>query len=152
MEAHFGVHVHAEIALLFREIVCKEASSLAVVFAQQGKIILKKILKENNISFKKQVNLPDLVAEFGGYPTYDFAILDEQEEIIRLIEFDGNQHVRPYDYFGGEEKFEKVKKNDSLKNEYAISHNIPLVRIPYSKRDSMTLDDLLGDRYTITKQ
>lgn len=38
-------------------------------------------------------------------------------------------------------------KNDTLKNQYALSHNIPLVRIPYSKRDSMTLDDILGDSY-----
>ena len=117
-----------------------------------GENNIEKILKEGNIPFKKQVNPPGLVSEFGGYPTYDFAILNEQEEIIRLIEFDGNQHIRPYDYFGGEEKFEKVKKNDSLKNEYALFHNIPLVRIPYSKRDSMTLDDLLSDKYTITKQ
>lgn len=60
---------------------------------------------------------------------------------------DGQQHNKPYEYFGGVEKFLTVRKNDTLKNQYALSHNIPLVRIPYSKRDSMTLDDILGDSY-----
>ena len=42
-----------------------------------------------------------------------------------------------------------MQKNDDLKNQYALSHNIPLVRIPYNKRDSMNLDDLLGSKYLI---
>ena len=82
---------------------------------------------------------------------YDFAILDSNKNVIRLIEFDGPQHSKPCSIFGGQKVFEETKARDVLKNQYAISHNIPLVRIPYSKRDSMTLDDLLGDRYTITK-
>lgn len=80
---------------------------------------------------------------------YDFAILNENNEIIRLIEYDGRQHFQPVSHFGGEEGFARRRYLDNLKNQYAISHNIPLVRIPYSKRDSMTLDDLLGDKYTI---
>ena len=81
---------------------------------------------------------------------YDFALLDEQNKTVRLIEFDGPQHNKPYDYFGGEEKFLRIHANDVLKNQYAISHNIPLVRIPYSKRDSIDLEDLFGDAYLIT--
>ncbi len=69
------------------------------------------------------------------------------DEFSRLVEFDGEQHTNPYDFFGGEEKFLKVQHNDTIKNQYAISHNISLVRIPYSKRDSMVLDDLLGSEY-----
>ena len=69
--------------------------------------------------------------------------------INRIIEFDGTQHNRPNDFFGGEEKFLKQQENDKIKNQYALSHNIPLVRIPYSKRNTMTIEDLLGDKYLI---
>ena len=112
-----------------------------------GENNIKSILDNNNITYEPQYSFHDLISEFGGYPLYDFAILNNENGVERLIEFDGEQHKKPYDYFGGEEKFLKVQKNDALKNQYALSHNIPLVRIPYSKRDYMTLDDLLGDKY-----
>ena len=67
----------------------------------------------------------------------------------RLIEFDGQQHNEPIEYYGGEEALLKLQQHDTIKNQYALSHNIPLVRIPYTKRDTVTLDDLLGDQYLI---
>lgn len=114
-----------------------------------GENNIKNILDSKSIRYKQQKSFTDLISKFGGYPLYDFAILDSNNNVIRLIEFDGNQHNKPYEYFGGEEKFLKVQENDTLKNQYALSHNIPLVRIPYSKRDTMSIEDLLGDKYLI---
>lgn len=114
-----------------------------------GESNIQKILDDAKIQYKSQKSFRDLISDAGGYPLYDFAILDDCGNTKRLIEFDGNQHKKPYDYFGGKEKFLKVQKNDILKNQYALSHNIPLVRIPYSKRDTMTIEDLLGDQYLI---
>lgn len=114
-----------------------------------GENNIKQILDDANVRYKSQYVFTDLISNAGRYPLYDFAILDDNENVVRLIEFDGLQHERPYDYFGGEEKFLQVQENDILKNQYAKSHNIPLVRIPYKKRDSMILDDLLGAKYLI---
>lgn len=88
----------------------------------------------------------DLTSDCGLKLRYDFIIFDTSDHPIRLIEFDGPQHDKPSVLFG-EEEFEKLKYHDSLKNQYALFHNIPLVRIPYFKRDSISLDDLLGDKY-----
>lgn len=112
-----------------------------------GENNIKQLLDESNLKYKSQYVFTDLLSDAGGWLPYDFAIFDDGGEVARLIEFDGLQHVKPYEYFGGEEKFLKVQRNDILKNQYAISHNIPLVRIPYSKRDSIVLDDLLGSEY-----
>ena len=112
-----------------------------------GENNIKCILKDNNIKYQSQYVFPDLVSNAGSALFYDFAILDDEDHVIRLIEFDGLQHERPYEYFGGEEKFKKIQENDALKNQYALFHNIPLVRIPYNKRDSITLDDLFGMDY-----
>jgi hypothetical protein len=38
---------------------------------------------------------------------------------------------------------------DLEKNQYALAHNIPLVRIPYTQRDNITLDMLLGPDYLV---
>lgn len=40
----------------------------------------------------------------------------------------------------------------NIKNEYALSHNIPLVRIPYWKRNSITLETIMGDQYLIKNE
>ena len=42
-----------------------------------------------------------------------------------------------------------VQKRDKIKNEYALSHNIPLVRIPYWERDKITLEMILGSTYEV---
>lgn len=112
-----------------------------------GEENIEKILKENNIYFKAEYVFLNLRSDKNGYLRYDFAVLDNRDNPTRLIEFDGEQHFEPIDYFGGEDGFIQLQHYDQLKNQYALSHNIPLVRIPYSKRDSITLDDLLGDSY-----
>lgn len=49
------------------------------------------------------------------------------------IEFNGEQHYKPIDYYGGQEKFKKQKKIDSMKREYCKKNNIKLIEIPYWK-------------------
>lgn len=99
------------------------------------------ILEENNIPYISQYIFTDLPRS-----RFDFALLNKENKIIRLIEFDGEQHFQDVPAWGG---LELQQRRDKEKNEYAIAHNIPLVRIPYWERDSMTLDMLLGDEYLI---
>lgn len=123
--------------------------SCGCIGSSYGEAFISKLLDDSKIQYRKQQTFDDLRSDNNLPLRYDFAILNENNEVIRLIEYDGIQHFQPVDYFGGEERFEHQQYHDALKNQYAISHNIPLVRIPYSKRDSMTLDDLLSDKYTI---
>ena len=41
------------------------------------------------------------------------------------------------------------QERDRIKNDYALSHNIPLVRIPYWERDKITLEMILGSTYEV---
>jgi hypothetical protein len=76
---------------------------------------------------------------------FDFAII-ENGSVIRLIEFDGEQHYTDIEQWGG---LELQQKRDKIKNEYTLSHNIPLVRIPYWERDNITLEMLMGNQYLV---
>jgi hypothetical protein len=114
-----------------------------------GEMIIDKLLTTNEIAFKPEYIFTDLISVRDGYLRFDFAVLDVYDRPIRLIEFDGLQHYKSIDYFGGDESFQILKENDELKNQYALSHNIPLVRIPYSKRDTICIADLLGDQFLI---
>lgn len=67
-----------------------------------------------------------------------------------MIEYDGIQHFKYTNKgWNTKEHFEKTQKSDKIKNKYALTHNIPLVRIPYTKLGKITLEDLLGDEYLV---
>lgn len=116
-----------------------------------GEQNISQVLKESHIQFNSQQTFSNLVSDTGAVLRYDFAILNEEGQPVRLIEFDGPQHQQSLEYFGGEEGFQRLQKHDALKNQYAFDHNIPLVRIPYKERDNITLNLLLGDKYLLTK-
>lgn len=97
------------------------------------------ILVENNINFTSQYK----IIEFSDKMRFDFGIFNSEGVLIRLIEFDGEQHYRPVDAWGGEETYRQTVYRDNLKNEYCLSNNIDLMRIPYWEYDNITLEYLL---------
>lgn len=104
-----------------------------------GEFNIQKILQENNIHYKMQYTSSELKTEKGGYLRFDFAILNDSEEVLQFIEFDGPQHNSINNFFYDT----TIKERDEQKNKYAKEKGIPLVRIPYHKRDTLTLADLI---------
>ena len=63
-----------------------------------------------------------------------------------LIEFDGFQHFAADNYkWNTEEKLIKTKEHDAFKNQWCKENGIPLIRIPYTQLDKLTIDDLKLD-------
>ena len=114
-----------------------------------GETNISQLLTENNISFLKEYTFEDLISENYKKLRFDFAILDENHSVIRLIEFDGRQHSLDYTPWNSSESLEIRKKRDKIKDNYAINKNIPLVRIPYTKRDNITIDDLFQNDFLV---
>ena len=75
---------------------------------------------------------------------FDFAILDNNGELLHLIEYDGKQHFEPVKIFGGEKRFLDQIKKDKMKNEYCNNNNIKLIRIKYSDIDKININLLLN--------
>lgn len=92
-----------------------------------GEKIIKNYLIQNNIEFITQHRFNDC-RDIEPLP-FDFYIPTKN----LCIEYDGIQHFKPIDFFGGNEGFEYTKKHDNIKNEYCCTHNIELLRIPYNK-------------------
>lgn len=65
---------------------------------------------------------------------FDFCTYSEEDK-IKLIEFDGIQHFKPFKRFGGEEGFIKRQERDKIKDIFCINNNIPLLRIRYDEID-----------------
>lgn len=115
-----------------------------------GEYKIFQILKENNISFLYDSNyFPTLKTINNRKGRYDFIILDNDNNPIRLIEFDGKQHYEPIPYFGGEEQLKIQKINDEIKNQFAKENNLPLIRIPYYCINEISYENLFNDKFLI---
>lgn len=109
-----------------------------------GEKNIEDILRKNNIIFQKEISFSDLKGINNGFCRFDFGIY-KNNALIRLIEFDGELHYTNIEIWNSN----SVKENNIIKNQYAKEHNIPLIRIPYWERNSITLEMLLGDKYLI---
>lgn len=62
---------------------------------------------------------------------FDFYLPD----INTCIEYDGQQHYKPFDRWGGDVALRGTKRRDSIKTNYCKAKGIRLIRIPYTVND-----------------
>lgn len=89
----------------------------------ENKII--NFLNKLNISYEKQYTFDN--CQHVNVLKFDFYI----KNLNLVIEFDGEQHFRPIEFFGGNEKFYNTIIRDAIKNQYCEDNNINILRIPY---------------------
>lgn len=92
-------------------------------------------LNEHNILFDFQYVFDDckniLVLPFDFYlPKYNVC-----------IEYDGEQHFRPVEFWGGDVGFAKRQRNDEIKNEFCMTNGIQLLRIRYDEDIAYVLNN-----------
>ena len=112
-----------------------QGSGCPICKLSKGELQIIKILDTLNIVHDRQKTFCDLRhiqnLKFDFYlPAYNV-----------LIEYDGEQHFKSIEYFGGEEAFKGRQLKDALKNEYCRINNIPLLRIKYSDTNMVELID-----------
>ena len=119
----------------------------------QGELEIKLILDANNIKYLYDKRyFKDLIMSGGGIGRYDFILIDEDEKPYRIIEFDGRQHSDNKSIYYLKQKgqrFQDVEANDIIKNNYALQHKIPLIRIPYTQLRNITYDMIMGDEFLV---
>jgi hypothetical protein len=99
----------------------------------KGEIKIENFFNYNKINFERQKrfigckNIKPLPFDFY-LPEYNIC-----------IEYDGEQHFKYKDCFGGEVAFIEREKYDKIKNDYCKDSNIQLIRIKYTEN----VDDVL---------
>lgn len=68
---------------------------------------------------------------------FDFAVYGQSGSLLGLIEYDGEQHYRPVELFGGKGTFEGTQHRDAIKTKYCADNGIPLLRIPHTEFDNI---------------
>lgn len=104
----------------------------------KGEQKIIEILNAHNIDYTTQKTF-DTCCFDNKYPAYfDFYIENKY-----LIEYDGEQHFNyKNEGWNNKENFNKTKERDLIKNQWCKQNNIPLIRIPYWKLDTLNFDDL----------
>ena len=103
----------------------------------KGEALINSILTDNNINFTQQYTFADCLTENGNRCKFDFAILDEHNDLKCLIEYDGIQHFEETNW-----GLEKNQLRDKIKDKYCLLNNIPLVRISYIDYGKISIDYL----------
>lgn len=149
---------HGKVKVLIRHNVCNEEYWVKPInfitgkrcpkcLRSKGESFIFTFLKEKSIQFIEQYKFSN--CKNKKELPFDFAILDKNNNVKLLIEYDGIQHFEPIEHFGGDEGFKKTKNNDSIKNTYCINNKIPLIRIPYweyENLENILLDVFYGEK------
>lgn len=103
-----------------------------------GEMKIANLLNENNIPYTREKTFHDCILPTGGHARFDFFVDDRY-----VIEYDGVFHYKSNNGWNDEEHFLKLRSSDKYKNEWCEAHNIPLIRIPYTRLKDLCIDDLL---------
>lgn len=97
----------------------------------KGEKVIRLYLENNNIEFIQEYRFDD--CRYKKPLPFDFYMPDYN----LCIEFDGEQHYKAFDYFGGEKYFKLTQTRDKIKNKFCKDNNVNLLRIPYYEIDNV---------------
>lgn len=104
-----------------------------------GERNIRRYLDAHNIEFVRSYKFDDLLGIGNGKLSYDFFI----PLANLLVEFQGEQHKKPIEHFGGEKQFKIQQEHDKRKMNYALTHGYNFLEI-FSK-DIHNIDNILDE-------
>ena len=94
----------------------------------KGNKAVEEYLKNNNIYYEREKKFKTLKGiKKQNNLRFDFYL----PKLNICIEYDGEQHFKPIELFGGEKQYKIQVENDNIKNKFCKENNIKLIRIPY---------------------
>lgn len=108
-----------------------------------GEKLIADYLDNHNIKYHHEYSFPDLLnKETLCHFRFDFAILNNDDSIKFLIEFDGEQHYNPNKTGFFKDTYNEIHRRDVEKDNYCKEHNIKLFRIRYDEDLNKRLEEI----------
>jgi hypothetical protein len=117
--------------------------------ASRGEIKIEDILRTAGMNFQEEYSFPDLISNNGRPLRFDFAVFDDDDNLMFLLEYQGIQHYIAKSKFGGVSGLKKQQYNDMQKREYCRKHNIILIAIPYTDESLISYDYIMNSYYAL---
>lgn len=114
-----------------------------------GEKLIENLLNKNHIIFQHDVCYKPLIHDTNRNLRFDFIIYNGDNTINRFVEFDGIQHETGIvgGTWGKIDNKEIIQERDTIKNNWCLKNNYLLVRIPYTKLNTLCLDDIMGNKF-----
>lgn len=108
-----------------------------------GERLIADFLDKNCINYKHEYSFTDLKTENGFLMRFDFAIFSNEDKLLFLLEYDGEQHYKETNFF--KNSLENIKMRDKMKEEYCLKNNIKLIRISYKENINEKLEEIFNE-------
>lgn len=109
----------------------------------KGEFQIEQLLKEHNINFQREYSFDNLKDKLSL--RFDFAIFNNKNELLGLIEYQGEQHYCKSNGFYSED----LIKHDKMKIDFCNKNNIKLKHIIYKKNYNLTWEDLRLEDFNV---
>lgn len=106
-------------------------------YLSKGAKVIYDYLEYHDIKFKMEHMYDDLLGLGNKKLRFDFALFNNENKLITLIEFDGGYHDEELN--PDIEKHKILVAHDALKDKYCAKNNIPLLRIHHTKIDGVKI-------------
>lgn len=131
--------------------IYSKASGCPYCYSSKGEDAVRSYLFKRGLNFKEQYKIPEC-KNIRPLP-FDFAVLNSDNEVIYLVEYQGEQHYKPK---FGKDNFIKTQQRDKIKFDFCKKNDISLIRIPYKRLYSYSKLEIYVfeflDKYIITSR
>ena len=109
----------------------------------RGNATIMRWLNSNHKIYQAEYSFKDFTSYNGVPYRYDFAIFNDNKELIFLIEYQGNIHFEVGSGWNNKERLADNQRRDKLKLEYCQKNNIKLYYITYKEIIEDRLEEIL---------
>ena len=94
-----------------------------------GEIKIEELLKQMKLNYCIEYRIEN--CKNKRTLPFDFAIFDDNNQLLVLIEYQGDIHFKTTSGWNTKERFQEQQKRDKIKRQYCKQNNIKLIEIPY---------------------
>ena len=129
--------IHGEFEQIAGTHIRKNGRGCPTCSESKGEKKIRVFFENNNINFEQQKTFGKCKNKRELF--FDFYVPSKK----LVIEFDGEQHYKPNNYFGGIKTFKYIQNNDKIKENFLKENKIDLMRIRYNDLRNNNIENIL---------
>lgn len=103
-----------------------------------GEKTIRQFLNEQQIEFIRQKTFDK--CKYKRLLPFDFYL----PKYHMVIEYQGEQHYKPVEHWGGEKSLKETQHRDSIKKDFCVKNNVGYLAIPYTEDPIQKLQEVLA--------
>lgn len=111
------------------ELLSNHTTSCGCKRRSAGEIKIEELLKQMKLNYCTEYRIKN--CKNKQVLPFDFAVFDNNNQLLALIEYQGDIHFKITNGWNTKERLQEQQKRDEIKRQYCKQNNIKLIEIPY---------------------